>query len=196
MKTVVYIARHGARIDSKNPEWTARAKYPHDPELSPLGHKQATLLAEHLRDKGIRHIVSSPYLRARQTAQPLAALLNLPVQVEDGLCEWLNPDWSDARPELSEPMPLEQSLVRAVYPESDVQAWDRSGQSAKLLVAQADGPMILVAHGHTMCGAIFGLLGRRDVKLNCDYCALTEIHLGANGAVMVRNGDTSFLNSK
>ncbi len=60
---------------------------PHDPELSPRGMSQAQQLAGHLAGSGIRHLFSSPFLRARQTAQPLAEIIGVPVQVELG-CDY------------------------------------------------------------------------------------------------------------
>jgi len=52
-----------------------------DPKLTPLGHSQAEAAAEALAARGVKHIVSSPYTRALQTAAPLAARLGLPVLV-------------------------------------------------------------------------------------------------------------------
>ncbi|PZW46567.1 broad specificity phosphatase PhoE [Humitalea rosea] len=52
-----------------------------DPRLTPLGHSQADAAAEVLAARGVKHIVSSPYTRALQTAAPLAARLGLPVTV-------------------------------------------------------------------------------------------------------------------
>ena len=192
----IFIVRHGARVDTHNPLWAATAKFPHDPGLSDLGHEQAERLATHLQHEGITHIYSSPYLRARQTAQPLADLIGLPLNIEDGLGEWLNPEWSKSRPALSLCFMPEKSLVTAVYPETDEQAWRRSGKAAKLISARAEGAVLMVAHGHTVCGAIFGLLGKRDVDIACEICSLTEIHVNSRGATMVRNGDRSFLRDK
>ncbi|HMP88618.1 MAG TPA: histidine phosphatase family protein [Kiritimatiellia bacterium] len=193
MRRTIYIVRHGLRMDSKNPEWRLNADYPQDPALSARGFQQAYDLAQHLKDSGIRHIYSSPYLRARQTAQPLADMIDVPVQIEDGLREWLNPEWTKEPPRLCEYLNLEHSLVRPSFPETDEQAWLRSGKTALLIAARHDCPLLMVTHGHTMCGAVFGLLNRRDIEVKCDYCSLTEIHLELSGATMIRNGDRSFL---
>jgi broad specificity phosphatase PhoE len=192
---VIYIVRHGARIDSKNPAWRKQAAYPHDPGLSPLGRDQADQLATHLLDKGIQHVFSSPYLRARQTAEPVSKALGLSLQIEDGLGEWLNAEWFNERPEFCEPVSLEHSLVRAEFPETDEQAWARSGKAARMIAGQFSGNILLVAHGHTMCGAIFGLLDRRDVDIKCNYCSLAEVRMENHYAVLANNGDTSFLNA-
>ena len=48
---------------------------------------QARRVAELLAGDGIDRIVSSPQRRARLTAEPLAALIDLPVEIVDGLAE-------------------------------------------------------------------------------------------------------------
>ncbi|GAB5413495.1 MAG: hypothetical protein Cons2KO_10980 [Congregibacter sp.] len=58
-----------------------------DPPLSQLGLQQARQSAELLSREPINRIVSSPLLRARQTAEPLAAALALPVELVDGVAE-------------------------------------------------------------------------------------------------------------
>jgi broad specificity phosphatase PhoE len=75
------LLRHGQ--SEFNLHFTATRKDPgiEDPRLTPLGHEQAERAAEALAGEGIRRIIASPYTRALQTAQPLAARLGLPVLV-------------------------------------------------------------------------------------------------------------------
>lgn len=92
-RTVIFLIRHGARYDFANKEeWQATCARlgheAHDPPLSALGHSQAREAATALRGEQIDHILSSPYLRALQTAQPLAHVLGLPICVEHALAEW------------------------------------------------------------------------------------------------------------
>lgn len=60
---------------------------PSDPPLSSRGHHQAAQTAARLADESIDRIVSSPLLRARQTAEPLAAALGLPIDEVEGVAE-------------------------------------------------------------------------------------------------------------
>ena len=54
-----------------------------DPPLNEAGQRRAASLAESLREAGVTAIVTSQYLRARQTAEPLAAALRIePVVVK------------------------------------------------------------------------------------------------------------------
>lgn len=58
-----------------------------DLPLSPCGHAQAQRAAEALSGCGIARIISSPLLRARQTAGAVSELTGLPVIIAEGLAE-------------------------------------------------------------------------------------------------------------
>ena len=58
-----------------------------DAPLTGQGIQQALELAEFLSDKGIDHIVSSPYLRACDTIKPLADLIGVEVVMDERLTE-------------------------------------------------------------------------------------------------------------
>jgi broad specificity phosphatase PhoE len=60
---------------------------PHDPPLNETGQRQAAEIAERLVGEGIFRIVSSPQMRARNTAAPLADKLGLETEVMEGLAE-------------------------------------------------------------------------------------------------------------
>jgi probable phosphoglycerate mutase len=60
---------------------------PHDPPLRDDGWRQARAVARLLASEGVTRIVSSPLQRARQTAEPLAHQLSLPIDVLDGWAE-------------------------------------------------------------------------------------------------------------
>ncbi|MER6914281.1 bifunctional RNase H/acid phosphatase [Streptomyces sp. NPDC000594] len=60
----------------------------HDPELSPVGRRQADAVAAALAARGtVQEIVSSPLRRCRETAEAVATRLNLDVRIEEGLRE-------------------------------------------------------------------------------------------------------------
>ena len=58
-----------------------------DAPLTGQGIQQALELAEFLSDKGIDHIVSSPYRRACDTIKPLANLIGVEVVMDERLTE-------------------------------------------------------------------------------------------------------------
>lgn len=55
--------------------------------ISELGRQQVRALATRLRDRRVAAVVSSPYSRARDTAELLAAALDVPLEVADELRE-------------------------------------------------------------------------------------------------------------
>lgn len=77
------IIRHGLPLRVERTDGSAA-----DPELSDHGHAQAGELAEWLAHEPIKAVYSSPMNRARQTAEPLAAKLGLPIVFEPRIAEW------------------------------------------------------------------------------------------------------------
>lgn len=67
----VIIVRHAEQ------EQTGGGMMDGDPPLNEKGRLRAAALAEHLRDAGVDVIVTSQYLRARETVGPLSAALKL-----------------------------------------------------------------------------------------------------------------------
>jgi probable phosphoglycerate mutase len=76
------LVRHGL------PERVQRATGIADPHLAPEGHEQARRLAQYLISEQIDAIYASPLSRARQTAAPLAQLLNTDPTVVDDIAEF------------------------------------------------------------------------------------------------------------
>lgn len=58
-----------------------------DPELSELGHRQASAVGQRLSNEPISAIIASSMHRARQTAEPTAARLGLNIALRDDLRE-------------------------------------------------------------------------------------------------------------
>ncbi len=75
IKTRLIVVRHGQT------EWNAVDRFQGyvDTNLSNLGHKQASALADRLQGYSISTIYSSDLQRALQTAQPIAKRLGLPI---------------------------------------------------------------------------------------------------------------------
>ena len=81
--TRVFALRHGQTA------WNAelRIQGQLDIPLNDIGHRQAAQLAQALAGEGLAAIYSSDLLRARATAEPLAAASGLPVQTSTALRE-------------------------------------------------------------------------------------------------------------
>ncbi|MGH3964786.1 MAG: bifunctional RNase H/acid phosphatase [Pseudonocardiaceae bacterium] len=82
--TRLLMVRHGQTEHSAQRRYSGRGDLP----LTELGERQAAAAAARLSTTdGATAVVSSPMLRARQTAKPVADALGVPVSVHDGLIE-------------------------------------------------------------------------------------------------------------
>lgn len=160
--TKLYVIRHGSRVDHEDRSWGKTAARPHDAPISEKGWDQARRTGHYLRDKGITAVYASPFIRTIQTATAICDALDLPIFVEGGLSEWLNPKWHDYTDgclPLSDLMPdyprldwAYQPLVRPRYPETDEEiAMRRYCYTARQLhataVANKSGNIALISHG-------------------------------------------------
>jgi probable phosphoglycerate mutase len=80
---VIAFARHGQTAPNRDGLVLGRA----DPELTEEGHRQAECLAAALAVEPVSAILSSPLLRARQTAEAIGEACGVPVVVDDRLIE-------------------------------------------------------------------------------------------------------------
>ncbi|MGE5656576.1 MAG: histidine phosphatase family protein [Actinomycetota bacterium] len=203
MPQTVWIARHGNRIDFVNPDWFLTAERPYDPHLSEDGMIQAKQLANRLKTEKIAHIFASPFLRTVQTANEVATALDLPIKLEWGLCEWLNPDWMPAMPETLSVETLAQFYPRIDssylpgtphYPETGEQCLRRAGETARRLVSEYSQDILLVGHGASVVGTAMGLVtGVVDTEINASLCCLVKVVRQQGEWIVELNGDTSHL---
>jgi broad specificity phosphatase PhoE len=79
----IYIARHGETA------WNVEGKIQgrSNPDLTPQGVAQSLALLEQVKDRPISAIYTSTLQRSIQTAQPIAAFFNLPIQKQPELDE-------------------------------------------------------------------------------------------------------------
>jgi broad specificity phosphatase PhoE len=81
--TVVHLMRHG---EVHNPEGVLYGRLP-GYRLSTLGREMAETVARFLAGHDVVHVVASPLERAQETAAPIAAAHDLPVETDDRLIE-------------------------------------------------------------------------------------------------------------
>ena len=202
MTQTVWIARHGNRLDFVNPEWFNTAERPYDPPLSEDGVIQASQLGKRLVGLGIKHIFASPFLRTVQTANCVAECLDLPIKLESGLSEWLNPAWMVSNPERHSMAELKDlfpridssysSRVIAEYPETLEQVNQRTAQTALQLTGEFAEDMLLVGHGASVVGATWGLVAGTP-QIQATLCCLVKLVRQEQGWLMELNGDVSHL---
>jgi broad specificity phosphatase PhoE len=202
MPQTIWIARHGNRLDFVHPEWFNTAERRYDPPLSEDGLIQAKELGERLKKEKIAHIFSSPFLRSIQTADRVAEALNLPIKIEAGLSEWLNPFWMSELPQTHPQTFLAQQYPRIdwsyasqiipQYPESEESLWQRTAQTAQKLVTDFREDILLVGHGASVLGTTKGLVGGNPV-VKAPLCCLVKIVRDVEEWNLELNGDTSHL---
>ena len=137
----VYLVRHGRT--QLNAAGLLRGRL--DPPLDTVGRAEARDLASQLGEVGVSRVVSSPLLRARETAGPIAAASEVGVEIDD---RFIDRDYGvfNGR-SCSDVAPGFGSLDEApgVEPAADVAA--RAEAALAELVAGTDpGPLVIVTH--------------------------------------------------
>lgn len=159
-----------------------------DPSLASLGHEQAATVPQGLLHYPVARIVSSPQLRARQTAEPLAARTGLPIDVFDGLAEY-DRDFPGYLPieEAREAFPDEFARIKAGHLPSAV---DADAFAERVLAdiatvaddADHDDTVAAFAHGGVINIYLHNLLGTQmPLTFPIDYCSVTRILFSRSG---------------
>ena len=173
-----YLVRHGESVSNLE----GRVQGQEDIELSDLGRAQARQVAAWSRSlfasppvaqSLIGEVWSSPLRRARETAAEIAAVLGLPLMLEEGLCElhagiFQGYLWADLEAEFPDEVAQWRSgdvHYRIPGGESRAQLAAR-GRAAIEMLARRDTPgMIVVAHGGVLTAALGSMLGREHPLL-------------------------------
>ncbi|MGF1481139.1 MAG: histidine phosphatase family protein [Cyanophyceae cyanobacterium] len=202
MSQIVWIARHGNRLDFVNPEWFSTAERRYDPPLSDDGFIQAQELGQRLKSESITHIFSSPFLRTVQTANQVAEALDLPIKLEAGLSEWHNPGWMSEHPEILPTAEIQARFPRIdsrytsrlvpEYPESNETMMLRMARTARQLVKEFTDDILLIGHGASVLGTTVGLVGGSPT-VNASLCCLVKLVRQGNQWDIELDGDTSHL---
>lgn len=140
--TVFFLLRHA------HADWAPDEQRP----LSARGHKDAGRVADVLGHLGITLVCSSPFQRARQTVEPLAGRLGLPVHIEPGLRERDLGDWS-AVPDFFTAVERAWLDPSSRYPggESNAAAQRRGVSVVHSLLEQHSGEQIVLStHGNLL----------------------------------------------
>ena len=142
-------ARHGQATTGPDHIWT-----PEDP-LTDLGRRQAEELAGYIAERKAlpTRILASPFLRAMQTAEPIATLLGLPIEQDPRLGEFGN----------STPSPFTLAQLHELGPYDDIwhpedagwdgesigAFWQRVAACADDVSVRAGVTLIVSHHGTT-----------------------------------------------
>jgi broad specificity phosphatase PhoE len=176
----LWLVRHAHRLDFIQPEWFDTAVYRYDPPLSDEGFDRSLSLAQDFSQVQIDRIYTSPFLRTIQTVDPLARLLQFPIRLEWGLCEWLCQHWTSEFPKTTPVADLiahypyidatYKSLVLPCYPETAAELDARIAMIADKLIEGKDRNILAIGHKGSILGIAAALTGEnewRDYNLPC-----------------------------
>ena len=185
------IVRHGRPVRIEGADGIA------DPELAPVGLKQAEAVADCLQALEIDLVVSSPLLRARQTAAPLLKRLSLDAQIIADLAE-IDRDSDTYVPmeELKNSGGEEwQSIIDdpdSMHGDVDIDAFaDRVHAAFEKIISDNPGKTVVVfCHAMvTMC-FLQRMLGYDDMYgIRIDYASVTHVQASRNGARSIRSAN-------
>jgi probable phosphoglycerate mutase len=179
------MARHGASTYSLEKRFSGSGGV--DVPLAPIGIKQAEALAQEVKTRGnVTHIVSSPILRARQTAHIVAEATGLSISENADFAECSFGEWDGltfAEVRARWPRELEEWLANSdLAPpggESLVQCRDRVNRGRASVIEQYPAQTILVV-SHVlpiklMTGIATGAPLESTFRMELPPCSLTSL---------------------
>ncbi|WP_067717937.1 histidine phosphatase family protein [Nocardia yamanashiensis] len=170
------------------PRRVTDASGPADPDLTEIGSEQAGRVPAALAHHAIARVVSSPQLRARETARPTAEKLGLDIEVLDDLAEYDR--------DLPAYIPIEDAQrdfqevyarIKAGYIPEPIDAGaftTRVLTTVAEIVAAADHTetVVVFAHGGVINVLLQDVLGlARPLTFPIDYCSITRILYSRTG---------------
>lgn len=147
--TLTYLVQHGEK-----------QRLPGDPGLTPKGRQQATDTGWWLRGLGVGALYSSPLSRARETADCIASVTGLAVQLDDRLRERLN--WDANQPfDAFLATWARTTRERGWVPPKGDSSWQAGARLRAFLtdLPSAPGPVAAVTHGGITSDLLRDLIG-------------------------------------
>lgn len=198
-----YLVRHAESLGNAGVPDVGR-----NPDLSPLGVRQAAALAAYVGSAGAQvRIWSSPFARAVQTACAVADVVDARVRLEPGIHEFCPDAWFAVGP-VRFPSLRE---VQATHPRIDVECdevhwWPAEGEdeatlsrrstavAERLLREAAPGTTVLVGHGASVAALAHALVPSvRPDDSAIPNASITEIRHQNGETTLMRLCDTSHL---
>lgn len=188
----LHLVRHGHKASDPDVLTSRSAGI----QLSPLGRRQAELLAARLSQLPIARLLSSPLERAVETAQPLARLTGLKIETDDAFHEMEFGAWTNRRASALELDPLwrefntHRSSVRTPDGESmaDVQRRFISGLHA-IRDRIPEGNVVIVSHEDPIKSALLHFLNTsldEWWRLTIAPASISTVALDGNRATVLR----------
>jgi broad specificity phosphatase PhoE len=180
---LIILVRHGQTDDNLNGTISGQGSVP----LNARGQEQAQAVAEVLTCLGVSRLLSSPLVRARQTADILAQRLHLDIEEMAGLREVEYGEWEGKRFHEVRSHPVAQQVfndpAEAVFPKGEsLPEVQRRGVQVIESVHQSSpqGVAVLVSHGDVIRTSLAHYLDmpfNEYRRLNLDNGAISVLEL-------------------
>lgn len=150
-KKVVYFVRHGQSFDNARPVFQST-----ESPLNELGERQALLIANRVSKLEFDRLISSPTLRARQTAEAISEKTGRPIEFSELFVE-------RRKPKAIEGKPYTDFKANKIWREWDASLYlpgvkikdgesfdtinERAGKALDFLEARPEQKLVVVTHG-------------------------------------------------
>ena len=158
---LITFLRHGESVGNQEKRFQGHADYP----LTQAGREQARRLAEHWRTEKVTfdRALSSPLLRARETAEIICGALQIDLEFD--------PDWREMNNGLIAGLTYEEGAERCPRPafmtpythfgktgESRWELYLRAGHCIQRLLDRPPGRYLVVSHGGILTMTMYAIL--------------------------------------
>ena len=175
--------RHGESVGNAQARWQGQSEYP----LTERGRAQARALAERWKSEDVRFdlAITSPLIRARETAEIIASSLNVKVEIDPlwlerdiGEMEGMTADEVRQRPQPPYVTPYDSIGGDG---EGDWELFLRAGKALHALLRRPLGSYLIVSHGgmlNQLMHAIVGVAHHADpsgVRFNFENTSFARV---------------------
>ena len=192
---MILLIRHGQTASNRDGLLVGRI----DPPLTELGESQAQRLGVRLQGSNPAFILSSPLLRARQTADAIAASTGLTVEIEDRLVEMNYGEW-DGTPIADVPIEVWRQWRSdpEFKPPGGESLHDVSKRVGSLMgeLLISDDLAIVVSHVSPIKAALTWALGAPDQmvwRMFIDVASISSIGMRQGAPCMLGFNETAHL---
>ncbi len=158
----ITLLRHGESVGNAESRWQGQSDFP----LTDTGRAQVRALADRWRRENQKFdfVISSPLLRARETAEVIASALNLEVELDPLWVERDNGDFSgltadEVRQNFQHPPFYTPYDSVGGDGEGDWELFLRAGQALHSLLKREPGRYLIVSHGGMLNQVMHAVMG-------------------------------------
>lgn len=194
---MIILVRHGETAPNRSRQLLGRA----DPPLTPHGREQARRAADALAGLSPARIISSPLLRANETAEAIAETVGVTVEIDDRLVEMNYGDWDGKSFGDLDPVEHERWRSDSSMTPPGGESLDEVGRRVAALCEElvgnlGRGPVIVISHVSPIKAAVIWALGAQQLaawRMFLDLASISRIGVGPLGPLLLGFNDTTHL---